>query len=63
MSRCGDCRYAEDTRDDEELLTDGEPILRCGYTVPFWVPLPVHDYRSWVNADDGAKCNAFKAAE
>lgn len=53
--RCADCRHVQDERDPGE----DEPSYRCGYLVPFWVPLPVHDYQSWVRPDDGAKCNAF----
>jgi hypothetical protein len=55
--RCADCRHVEVTADEE----DGEKGYRCGYPVPFWVPLPVHDYRSWVQPDDGKNCNTFEA--
>jgi hypothetical protein len=42
MQRCADCKHV-DTDDSE-----GYRSYRCGATVPFWVPLPLHDYASWV---------------
>ena len=56
MPRCADCRHVYP--DDEP--GEPNPNLRCGYLVPFWVPLPIHDYRSWVQPDDGAKCATFQ---
>ena len=56
MNRCADCKHVTDQRDHG----DEEPNLRCGLMVPFWVPLPIHDYRSWVMPDDGKNCNAFE---
>ena len=57
LQRCDRCRHVYDDRDPDDSLPD--PVYRCGYTVPFWVPLPIRDYGSWVNAVDGAKCVAF----
>ena len=56
--RCGDCKHADDEREKDERH-EGEPVLRCAVQVPFWVPVSIHDYRSWVRADDGANCNTF----
>lgn len=55
MPRCADCQFVADESDAGD-----EPTLRCDVPVPFWVPLPVHDYQSWVRPDDGAKCRTFK---
>ncbi len=57
--RCADCRHVTDEREPGE----NEPSYRCGMSVPFWVPLPVHDYQSWVKPDDGAKCRTFQIKE
>lgn len=54
--RCEDCTHVYDERSPD----DGEPSYRCGYRVPFWVPVPIYDYRSWVRPDDGARCSAFE---
>lgn len=56
-NRCDKCKHVYDDRDPDDSLP--EPVYRCGYVVPFWVPVPIHDYRSWVKADDGDKCSAF----
>lgn len=58
MQRCDTCEWVHDQRSPE----DDEPSYRCGYRVPFWVPLPTHDYGSWVKADDGAKCQCYEPA-
>lgn len=57
MARCIDCRHCH----NEEADPTEEPTYRCGVRVPFWVPLPVHDFGSWVFADDGEKCMTFEA--
>lgn len=56
MARCAECAHVYDEKEPE----DDEPSYRCGYRMPFWVPLPVSDYRSWVKADDGANCATFE---
>lgn len=56
--RCDKCQHVYDDRDPDDSMP--EPIYRCGYLVPFWVPLPTKDYAIWVKADDGAKCQAFE---
>lgn len=56
VQRCADCAHVYDERSPD----DDEPSYRCGYRVPFWVPLPISDYGSWVNADDGTRCRAFE---
>lgn len=55
--RCANCRHVYDDRDPDDSMPD--PIYRCGYPVPFWVPVQTYDYTSWVKADDGAKCSTF----
>lgn len=55
MKRCADCRHVENIQDK-----DGDIVLRCACPVPFWVPLPVGDYGSWVKPEDGEKCNTFQ---
>ena len=63
MNRCADCKHAHDERDADDVA-EGEPMmLRCGLTVPFWVSLPVHDYKSWVEPNDGDNCRAFEKKE
>lgn len=56
MKCCETCAWVTDQRDPDE----DEPSYRCGYPVPFWVPLPTLDYGSWVHADSGAECRAHK---
>ena len=56
MQRCADCANVHDEAEED----DEAPIYRCGAAVPFWVPVHVHDYGSWVSADDGKTCRSFK---
>lgn len=56
---CETCEWVTDMREPE----DDEPSYRCGYRVPFWVPLPVHDYKSWVRPTDGATCSVYEPNE
>lgn len=59
MPCCAECRHAHDEREPGEELE--EPSLRCGAPVPFWVPVQVHDYQSWVKWSDGQECRAFES--
>lgn len=58
---CETCAWVQDQREPE----DDEPSYRCGYPVPFWVPLHVHDYGSWVQpgGGGGGKCNCYEATK
>lgn len=53
---CEECAHAYDEREEG----DDHPSWRCGYAVPFWVPLHVSDYCSLVNSHDGTDCRVFK---
>lgn len=56
---CGACAHVR----DERYPGDQYEALRCGIVMPSWVPHMVADHGSWVAADDGVKCNAFKRRE
>lgn len=59
MKCCETCAWVTDERDPDE----DEPSFRCAYPVPFSVPSPTLDYGSWVHADYGAECRAYKTKQ
>jgi hypothetical protein len=53
--KCANCVHYK----REEGDTCGLDFGRCAAPIPFWIPLPVRDYRSWVNYSQGARCEAY----